>query len=166
MRELLVVIAVAALSSCSSLRSLMTPEEDQQYAAAVAAEDAARVELAAAQEGGDSAKIAAARAKLDAAEVETGKLETAVTKRVFGGFWASLYSIPVIGEYAKLLGPTALFVLSPLLGSRSRKHYWQFLKDLAPWVPDEQGSKGVALKDAGLSLARAYGWRHSEEKAA
>ncbi len=75
---------------------------------------------------------------------------------------------PIVGAIATAAGPIgatlypAIMGLVPLLGRRGRRHYANAMKNLAPWVPDANGEKGIAPGDAALDILRALGVLHSE----
>lgn len=155
----LAVFSLALITS--SCAQLMSPDEKAQYDKLIAAETEAKAALTVAQEHGDPVEIATAQATVEAAEMEIGRLEVAVNRRIQGPFWSMLNEVPVVGGIAKLLGPFAGSLILPLFGKRSRKHYWQLVKDLTPWVPDEAGQKGVDVTAAVSSARKMLGWEHS-----
>lgn len=75
---------------------------------------------------------------------------------------------PVVAAVAATTGPVGATLLPlipallPLLGRRGRMHYASAVKNITPWVPDENGETGVALADAARDVLRALGVLHTE----
>jgi hypothetical protein len=159
MKNLLLILLSLFACSCAIGREQLTPDLRAAWDELAAHEQTLEAELEAVPAVDRPAveqKLAEVRAGF--AEIEKRALTNAVG--------------PVVGGIAAATGPLGATLyplvmgLVPLLGKRGRRHYGNALKNLAPWVPDENGQKGIAPGDAALDILRALGVLHSKPDAA
>lgn len=156
---------------CANVRDMISdPDEKLAFDALVErearlkAEIASAVELLAVSPEDDAlqATIAEKTAELEALEAALAEVEVRAMRDRFGPIWGTLVGLPIVGPYMQLAGPLAATFLLPMLSKRGRKHYWQAVKNLTPWVP-VNGQRGVAFGGALVDVARALGLAHSSE---
>lgn len=155
MKNLILILLSLLACSCAFGREQLTPDLRATWDELAAHEQKLETELAAAPAADRPAieqKLVEVRAGF--AEIEKRALTNAVG--------------PVVGGIAAATGPLGATLyplvmgLVPLLGKRGRRHYGNALKNLAPWVPDENGEKGIAPVAAAEDILKALGVLHSK----
>lgn len=158
MKHLLALLLAAFLGACGPVRNLLDSDEQLAYDKMLVDE----VNLKQAVAAGDTD----AQIELDALQLEIAKVEGEAIRRSFGPVWGTLSGLPIFGQYFSWLGPFASMFLVPLFTKRGRRNYLSLVRNVTPWVPDENGQKGVAIVAAANDLLCALGkGTQTEEKA-
>lgn len=141
--KILILLLTLTLASCN----VSSEDPDPQVAMTI---EQLETDLAAAEAANDEVEVERLRAEL-------ANFEAEVIRRRGGPILAMLSTtFPPLLPLAPFAG-----ALLPLLGRRGRKHYWNAVKNVSPFVKGEDGSTEMSPVLAAMSILKGLGIKHS-----